>query len=41
VAEALGRTAPASRYSADMSRHAFLGSDARLKDVNRTYAGEL
>jgi betaine-homocysteine S-methyltransferase len=41
VAEALGRTPPASRYSADMSRHAFLGSDARLKDVNRTYAGEL
>jgi len=41
VAEALGRTPPASRYSADMTRHAFLGSDARLKDVNRTYAGEL
>jgi betaine-homocysteine S-methyltransferase len=41
VAEALGRTPPASRYSADMSRHAFLGSDASLKAVNRTYAGEL
>jgi betaine-homocysteine S-methyltransferase len=41
VAEALGRTPPASRYSADMSRHASLGSDARLKDVNRTYAGDL
>jgi betaine-homocysteine S-methyltransferase len=41
VAEALGRTPPASRYSADMSRHAFLGSDASLKDVNRSYAGEL
>ena len=41
VAEALGRTPPASRYSADMSRHAFFGSDASLKDVNRSYAGEL
>jgi betaine-homocysteine S-methyltransferase len=41
VAEALGRTPPASRYSADMSRHAFLGTDERLKAVNRSYAGEL
>jgi betaine-homocysteine S-methyltransferase len=41
VAEALGRTPPASRYSADMSRHAFLGSHERLKTVNRAYAGEL
>ena len=41
VAEALGRTPPASRYTADMSRHAFLGSDARLKSVNRSYAGDL
>jgi betaine-homocysteine S-methyltransferase len=41
VAEALGRTPPASRYSADMSRHAFLGSDSRLKSVNRSYATEL
>jgi betaine-homocysteine S-methyltransferase len=41
VAEALGRTPPASRYSADMSRHAFLGSDASLKAVNQSYAGDL
>ena len=41
VAEAIGRTPPASRFSADMSRHAFFGSDARLKDVNRSYAGDL
>jgi betaine-homocysteine S-methyltransferase len=41
VAEALGRTPPASRYSADMSRHAFLGSDTSLKAVNRSYAGDL
>jgi betaine-homocysteine S-methyltransferase len=30
MAEALGRTPPASRFSADMSKHAFLGTDARL-----------
>ena len=41
VAEGLGRTPPASRYSADMSRHAFLGTDPTLKAVNRSYAGEL
>jgi betaine-homocysteine S-methyltransferase len=41
VAEALGRTPPASRYSADMSRHAFLGSEGTLKTVNRSYAGDL
>jgi betaine-homocysteine S-methyltransferase len=41
VAEALGRTPPASRYSADMSRHAFYGSDTALKTVNQAYAGEL
>jgi betaine-homocysteine S-methyltransferase len=41
MAEAIGRTPPASRFTADMSRHAFLGSDTRLKDVNRSYAGDL
>jgi betaine-homocysteine S-methyltransferase len=41
MAEALGRTPPASRYSADMSKHAFLGTDATLKDANRAYVGEL
>jgi betaine-homocysteine S-methyltransferase len=41
VAEALGRTPLASRYSADMSRHAFLGSEATLKAVNQGYAGDL
>jgi betaine-homocysteine S-methyltransferase len=41
VAEALGRTPPASRFSADMSRHAFFGSEASLKTVNQTYAREL
>jgi betaine-homocysteine S-methyltransferase len=41
VAEALGRTPPASRFSADMSRHAFFGTDQRLKAANREFAKEL
>ena len=32
LAEALGRTPPASRYSADMSRHAYLGTDETIGD---------
>lgn len=41
VAEALGRTPPASRYSPDMSKHAFLGSDPTLKQANRDFAERL
>jgi len=41
LAEALGRSPPASRYSADMSKHAFFGTEASLKAVNREYAKEL
>jgi betaine-homocysteine S-methyltransferase len=41
MAEALGRTPPASRFSADMSKHAFLGTDPTLKRENRAYAAEL
>ena len=41
MAEALGRTPPASRYSADMSKHAFLGSDPTLKEQNIQYRSEL
>jgi len=41
MAEALGRTPPASRYSADMSKHAFLGDNEQLKEHNRSYAAEL
>jgi betaine-homocysteine S-methyltransferase len=41
MAEALGRTPPASRYSADMSKHAFLGTEQSLKTVNREYAERL
>lgn len=41
IAEALGREPPASRYSADMSKHAYFGNDARLKKANREFAPEL
>jgi betaine-homocysteine S-methyltransferase len=41
VAEALGRTPPASRFSADMSRHAYFGTDERLKNSNREFAEQL
>ncbi len=41
MAEALGRTPPASHYSADMSKHAFLGSDTKLLDHNLAYGAEL
>jgi len=41
VAEALGRTPPASRYSADMSKHAFLGTDPQVKKEYREFAKEL
>jgi betaine-homocysteine S-methyltransferase len=41
LAEALGRTPAASRYSADMTKHAFLGTDESLKRENREYATEL
>jgi betaine-homocysteine S-methyltransferase len=41
MAEALGRTPPASRYSPDMSRHAFFGTDEMLKEHNVGYAERL
>jgi betaine-homocysteine S-methyltransferase len=41
VAEACGRRPAASRYTADMSKHAFLGTDPRVSKVNREYAAKL
>jgi betaine-homocysteine S-methyltransferase len=41
LAEALGRQPAASRYTADMSKHAFLGSDPSLKAQNQEYAQKL
>jgi betaine-homocysteine S-methyltransferase len=41
VAEALGRKPPASRYSPDMSKHAYFGSDPSLPGSNREFAERL
>jgi betaine-homocysteine S-methyltransferase len=41
LAEALGRTPPASRYSADMSKHAYFGTDETLRPENLEFAREL
>lgn len=41
MAEALGRTPPASRYSADMSKHFAFGKVDSLKAVNTGYVSQL
>lgn len=41
LAEAVGKCPPASRYSPDMSKHAFLGVDKQLKKINQEYASQL
>jgi betaine-homocysteine S-methyltransferase len=41
MAEALGRTPPASRFSADMTKHAYFGTDPSLKQANQEYARQL
>ncbi|TMI10720.1 MAG: homocysteine S-methyltransferase family protein [Betaproteobacteria bacterium] len=41
LAEAVGKRTPASKYSADMSKHAFLGSHEQIKQVQKDYAGKL
>ena len=41
LAEAVGKHPPASKYSADMSKHAFLGTHDRIKQVQKDYAGKL
>lgn len=41
MAEALGRTPPASRYSADMSKHAFFGTDPSLRRQDVEYRSRL
>ena len=41
MAEALGRAPGASRYSPDMSKHAYLGTDPSLRDHNKAYAERL
>jgi len=41
MAEALGKSPPASRYSPDMSKHYALGTDRRLKSHNQEFARNL
>jgi betaine-homocysteine S-methyltransferase len=41
MVEALGRRPPASRYSADMSKHAYFGTDESLRAKNVEYAERL
>ena len=41
VAEAAGKTPPASRYSPDMSKHSFLGTDPSIARAYQEYAGNL
>jgi betaine-homocysteine S-methyltransferase len=41
VAEALDRTPPASRFSPDMSKHAYWGTDERIRAQNQQYAERL
>ncbi len=40
VAEALGRRPPASRYSPDMSKHAYLGTDEAIPETYRKFGQE-
>jgi betaine-homocysteine S-methyltransferase len=41
LAESLGRRPEASKYSADMSKHAFFGTDRRIKQIQREYTSKL
>jgi betaine-homocysteine S-methyltransferase len=41
LAEAVGKRPPASKYSPDMSKHAFLGSHERIRQVQKDYAKKL
>lgn len=41
LAESVGKQPPASRYSPDMSKHAFLGTHARIAKVQKDYAEKL
>ena len=41
LAEALGRTPPASRFSPDMSKHAFFGTNPQLLEENQAYKERL
>jgi betaine-homocysteine S-methyltransferase len=40
MAEASGRAPSASRYTADMSKHAYLGADSTLLSAYQQYGAE-
>jgi betaine-homocysteine S-methyltransferase len=40
LAESVGRKPPASRYSVDMSKHAFFGTDKRIRKIQTDYQGK-
>ena len=40
MAEALGKTVPASRYSPDIAKHAVLGSEDVVRDYRTKYLKE-
>jgi methionine synthase I (cobalamin-dependent) len=41
LAESLGRHPPASRFSADMSRHAYFGTDSKIRSIQTEYRPKL
>jgi betaine-homocysteine S-methyltransferase len=41
LAESVGRQPPASRFSVDMSRHAFFGTDKRIRKIQTDYRVKL
>jgi betaine-homocysteine S-methyltransferase len=41
VAEAVGKRPPAGRYSPDMSKHAYFGTDPRIPAENQSFAEQL
>lgn len=41
LAEAVGRTPPASRYGADMSKHSYLGTDPSIRPEYQAFAEKL
>jgi betaine-homocysteine S-methyltransferase len=41
LAESLGRHPPASRFSADMSRHAFFGTNSKIRKIQTDYQAKL
>jgi len=41
MAEALGKSPPASRYSTDMSKHAFFGTEEAISQSYKAYSDKL